>query len=65
MSFIPLFFHLAAKRGCTRRDRERLADCFVLVFDNWRVMHARSAFEGKRRMCGGYSELPFTPSWIR
>lgn len=28
-----------------------------LVFDNWRVMHGRSAFTGKRRMCGGYSEL--------
>jgi trimethyllysine dioxygenase len=27
-----------------------------LVFDNWRVLHARSAFTGKRRMCGGYSE---------
>ncbi|ELR02262.1 hypothetical protein GMDG_05332 [Pseudogymnoascus destructans 20631-21] len=25
-----------------------------VIFDNWRVMHARSAFEGKRRMCGGY-----------
>jgi len=26
-----------------------------LVFDNWRVLHGRSAFTGKRRMCGGYS----------
>jgi trimethyllysine dioxygenase len=30
------------------------------VFDNYRVMHGRSAFEGRRRMCGGYSE-----SWPR
>jgi trimethyllysine dioxygenase len=27
-----------------------------LVFDNWRVLHGRSAFEGVRRMTGGYSE---------
>ncbi|GAB7323734.1 hypothetical protein MBLNU13_g07199t2 [Cladosporium sp. NU13] len=26
----------------------------VLIFDNWRVLHGRSAFTGKRRMCGGY-----------
>lgn len=28
-----------------------------LIFDNWRVLHGRSAFTGKRRMCGGYSEF--------
>lgn len=27
-----------------------------LVFDNWRVLHGRSAFSGKRRICGGYSK---------
>ncbi|PVI06175.1 Trimethyllysine dioxygenase [Periconia macrospinosa] len=26
----------------------------ILVFDNWRVLHGRSAFTGKRRICGGY-----------
>ena len=26
------------------------------VFDNWRVLHGRSAFTGERRMCGGYSK---------
>ncbi|KJR86634.1 trimethyllysine dioxygenase [Sporothrix schenckii 1099-18] len=26
-----------------------------LIFDNWRVMHGRSAFVGVRRMCGGYT----------
>ncbi|KAF2178878.1 Trimethyllysine dioxygenase [Zopfia rhizophila CBS 207.26] len=26
----------------------------VLVFDNWRVLHGRSAFTGKRRIAGGY-----------
>lgn len=26
----------------------------TLLFDNWRVLHGRSEFTGKRRMCGGY-----------
>jgi trimethyllysine dioxygenase len=26
----------------------------ALVFDNWRVLHGRSAFVGERRMCGAY-----------
>ncbi|KAI8947963.1 trimethyllysine dioxygenase [Xylaria longipes] len=26
----------------------------VLIFDNWRVLHGRSAFTGQRRICGGY-----------
>jgi trimethyllysine dioxygenase len=25
-----------------------------VVFDNWRVLHGRKAFEGRRRVCGGY-----------
>lgn len=25
-----------------------------LIFDNWRVLHGRSAFTGNRRICGGY-----------
>lgn len=35
---------------------------FLIVFDNWRVLHGRSAFEGLRRICGAYSKsanLPF------
>jgi trimethyllysine dioxygenase len=28
----------------------------ITVFDNWRVLHGRSAFKGIRRICGGYSE---------
>lgn len=28
----------------------------VLVFDNWRMLHGRSSFVGKRRMCGAYSK---------
>ncbi|KAI1332085.1 Trimethyllysine dioxygenase [Xylariaceae sp. FL0255] len=26
----------------------------VVIFDNWRVLHGRSAFTGVRRMCGAY-----------
>lgn len=25
-----------------------------IVFDNWRTVHGRKAFEGQRRVCGGY-----------
>lgn len=28
-----------------------------LIFDNWRVLHGRSSFTGKRRICGGYSRF--------
>ena len=34
----------------------------TIVFDNWRVLHGRSAFTGVRRICGGYSKcFPFLP----
>ncbi|OAL00412.1 Trimethyllysine dioxygenase [Phaeosphaeriaceae sp. SRC1lsM3a] len=33
---------------------EQLTPGRVLIFDNWRVLHGRSAFTGKRRICGGY-----------
>ncbi|KAK5993568.1 Trimethyllysine dioxygenase [Cladobotryum mycophilum] len=26
----------------------------ILIFDNWRILHGRSEFEGTRRICGGY-----------
>ncbi|TGJ81964.1 hypothetical protein E0Z10_g6788 [Xylaria hypoxylon] len=26
----------------------------VLIFDNWRVLHGRTAFTGTRKICGGY-----------
>lgn len=40
----------------TKRNEywEQLVPGRVLVFDNWRVLHGRSAFTGKRRICGGY-----------
>jgi trimethyllysine dioxygenase len=27
-----------------------------IIFDNWRYLHGRTGFSGKRRICGGYSE---------
>lgn len=32
----------------------------VLIFDNWRVLHGRSAFTGIRRICGAYSEYTYS-----
>ena len=34
--------------------RFRLEPQRAVIFDNHRVLHARTAFTGKRRMCGGY-----------
>lgn len=33
---------------------EQLRPGRPVVFDNWRVLHGRAAFSGKRRMCGAY-----------
>ncbi|KAL7945625.1 hypothetical protein V8C42DRAFT_61717 [Trichoderma barbatum] len=33
----------------------------VLIFDNWRVLHGRSAFEGLRRICGAYTVMTLSP----
>ena len=32
----------------------KLQPGMLLIFDNWRVLHGRSSFTGKRRMCGAY-----------
>lgn len=32
----------------------QLAPGTPVVFDNWRTVHGRRAFEGQRRVCGGY-----------
>ncbi|OJJ89649.1 putative trimethyllysine dioxygenase TmlH [Aspergillus glaucus CBS 516.65] len=40
-----------------RKDLEiwtQLQPGTALIFDNWRMLHGRSEFIGKRRMCGGY-----------
>ena len=26
----------------------------MIVFDNWRLLHGRGAFQGKRKMAGAY-----------
>jgi len=31
-----------------------VSDIYSIVVDNHRVLHGRSAFDGKRRMCGAY-----------
>ncbi|KAL8730880.1 MAG: hypothetical protein Q9166_003807 [cf. Caloplaca sp. 2 TL-2023] len=36
----------------------------VLTFDNWRVLHGRSAFTGEREMCGAYTNMDdFISRW--
>jgi len=40
-----------------RRENEywdQLVPGRPLIFDNWRVLHGRAAFDGKRRLCGAY-----------
>ena len=37
----------------------------ALLFDNWRVLHGRSAFTGNRRMCGGYVNREDVESRLR
>ncbi|KAI9840536.1 MAG: 26S proteasome regulatory subunit 6A [Sclerophora amabilis] len=36
---------------------EQLVPGRPLIFDNWRMLHGRSAFTGQRRICGGYKDL--------
>jgi trimethyllysine dioxygenase len=39
-----------------RTNRQQTDLTCITVFDNWRALHGRSSFTGKRRMCGGYSK---------
>ncbi|KAK2064652.1 trimethyllysine dioxygenase [Colletotrichum caudatum] len=56
----PTEWYAAARKWnaiLRRRDVEywvQLQPGQVLIFDNWRVMHGRSAFEGRRRIAGAY-----------
>ncbi|KAK7996274.1 trimethyllysine dioxygenase, partial [Apiospora marii] len=58
--FSPAEWYEAARKWhsiLTRKDVEywvQLEPGNLLIFDNWRVLHGRSAFTGVRRMCGGY-----------
>jgi trimethyllysine dioxygenase len=59
VSETPLWYSAARKfDGILKRKEneywEQLTPGRVLVFDNWRVLHGRSAFTGKRRICGAY-----------
>ncbi|RKF83438.1 Trimethyllysine dioxygenase [Golovinomyces cichoracearum] len=36
------------------RYKTKLKPGRPLIFDNWRVLHGRTAFTGKRRICGAY-----------
>ncbi|KAL1890176.1 hypothetical protein Cpir12675_005515 [Ceratocystis pirilliformis] len=56
----PVQWYEAARRWyeiVNRQDIEYwrlLKPGTTLIFDNWRVMHGRSEFNGIRRVCGGY-----------
>ena len=43
--------HVATPDTC---HRFRLEPGIALIFDNWRMLHAREAFTGQRRLCGAY-----------
>ena len=56
---VPLFYDAIRTWNeiLTRKDSElwtQLRPGRALIFDNWRVLHGRSAFSGHRRLCGGY-----------
>lgn len=54
---LPFFSFLGRARGVGRWQETK-------VFDNWRMLHGRSAFTGNRRMCGGYSTFGRIPSCL-
>lgn len=37
----------------------------VLIFDNWRVLHGRTSFTGRRRLCGAYINMDDFKSRLR
>ncbi|KAK5108351.1 hypothetical protein LTR62_008381 [Meristemomyces frigidus] len=56
---IDAWYEAAAKFDAILNDAKnqfwfQLKPGRMLIFDNWRVLHGRAAFTGKRRMCGGY-----------
>ncbi|KAI8623827.1 trimethyllysine dioxygenase [Xylariaceae sp. FL1651] len=58
--YTPAEWYKAARKWNEILKRNELEYWFqlqpgnVLIFDNWRVLHGRSAFTGIRRICGGY-----------
>lgn len=56
---VPLFYQALRTWAATVHNPKnewylRLEPGVCLMFDNWRVLHLRTAFTGKRRMCGAY-----------
>ncbi|KAG5951755.1 hypothetical protein E4U53_002345 [Claviceps sorghi] len=41
-------------RRANNEYRFQLEPGRILIFDNWRILHGRTAFRGLRRICGGY-----------
>ncbi|HEY7628853.1 MAG TPA: TauD/TfdA family dioxygenase, partial [Ilumatobacteraceae bacterium] len=46
------FDHLANDEAMQWRQILRPGD--ALIFDNWRVLHGRHSYTGKRTLCGAY-----------
>ena len=55
VAFYDAFLELAHE---IRRDEAELSLTLepgtALIFDNWRVLHGRAAFQGSRKVAGGY-----------
>lgn len=45
--------------------RRRLAPGDAVLFDNWRALHARDAYQGYRRLCGAYLNKEDVESRLR
>jgi len=45
--------------------RRRLAPGDAVMFDNWRALHARDAYQGYRRLCGAYLNKEDVESRLR
>jgi len=59
MNYTTLWYEAAAKFNEILSSEQnqywfQLQPGTPLIFDNWRILHGRSAFTGKRRMCGAY-----------
>ncbi|KAB5575502.1 trimethyllysine dioxygenase [Coniochaeta sp. 2T2.1] len=69
--FTPAQWYEAARKWdeiLRRKESElwiQLVPGRVLIFDNWRVLHGREAFEGVRRICGAYiNRDDFISRWM-
>jgi len=49
----------------TMQYRRRLAPGDAVLFDNWRALHARNAYQGYRRLCGAYLNKEDVESRLR